>query len=131
MPRPAGALAVALATAVFALVLVAPSPVEAQVTVEVTCPSEQNPQLVVKVEPWVYEVEEGDPGEWILSIEDDIEVAAKKPGKWPWKKEKIKDKKKVKFKDWKDNVEKKDYYYNITVHCGATSAVIDPRVRVR
>ncbi len=74
MPRPAGALAVALAAAVFALAFVAPSPVEAQVTVDVTCPSEQNPQLVVTVEPWVYEVEEGDPGEWILSIEDDIEI---------------------------------------------------------
>jgi hypothetical protein len=135
MPRSAGALAVTLATAAFALGLVAPSPVEAQnaVTVDVTCPSEQNPQLVVRVDPWVYEVDLNGPGEWNLNIEDDIEIAAKQSGKWFWKKEKVKDKKKVKLTEWKDKEFKSgDYFdYNITVHCGASSAVIDPRVRVR
>lgn len=135
MPRSANVLAFVIVMAVSALALLAPSRVEAQsaVTVDVTCPTEQNPQLVVKVDPWVYEVDKGGPGEWILNIEDDIEIAAKKPGQWFWKKEKVKAKKKVKLQEWKEKEFKKgDYFdYNITVHCGASSAVIDPRVRVR
>ena len=136
MPRPAGALAVGLATAAFALAFVAPSPVEAQspVTVDLTCPADDSGELVVKVKPWVYEVDldTTQVGEWVLNVDADIEIAAKKPGRWPWKKEKLKDKKKVKMKEWKTGIKKGDEFdYSITVYCGEHFVLVDPRVRVR
>lgn len=133
MPRSAGALAILFVVASLALAEPAPETAQDVVTVKVTCPTEAGGKVVVSVDPWVYERDQDQDGEWVLEnpSNDEIDIEPKASNKWPWKVKEKKEKKKVKTKEMKPGQSKKSFAYNITARCGEESIVIDPRVRVR
>ncbi len=107
-----------------------------KVVVTAHCPSNGHGPLTVTVNPWTVAISRGekDNTRWILNTNhpstNSIKIEAKETSGWPYPDRVLSAEKEVTFENIDASTPLDDYYYNVTLYCGADKVVIDPRVRV-